>query len=414
VGRQVVIAAWNAARSSAKAEKAKHPQPAQMGEWRSEVGWNLAATATSVWLTMHTGHLAVAVEEETPVVELSVAHTVGFIAMASAFLILLFYVNLNAVINVLYCISSGSAVTAVIMRPLSARMLGPRKSNAIICQIDRIGFDLTALDAVSTCLGFAVAVWWYLIRAKGTYAWVLQDLMGICLCILFLTLVRFPNVKTATVLLSLAFVYDIFFVFISPIFFHESVMVKVATGGQPTADPTYCEKYPSDKDCQTRDQLPMLLVLPRIGDYQGGFTMLGLGDIILPGLLVSFAARYDLSVGTPLTRGYFRLMVWGYAIGLMMANMAVYLMEMGQPALLYLVPCTLGVFAAVSYREGTLKDMWNGPPSLNDSRPAPSSGPVSPGGPARQLSPRAPYQASTTSLLPATGPTVEEEPLLDA
>lgn len=31
--------------------------------------------------------------------------------------------------------------------------------------------------------------------------------------------------------------------------------------------------------------------------------MLGLGDIILPGLLVAFAARYDHSVGVPLTRG---------------------------------------------------------------------------------------------------------------
>lgn len=58
-------------------------------------------------------------------------------------------------------------------------------------------------------------------------------------------------------------------------------------------------------------------------------------------------------------------MVWGYAIGLMMANLAVYLMEMGQPALLYLVPCTLGVFSLVSFREGTLRHMWDGPPSLN-------------------------------------------------
>ena len=36
----------------------------------------------------------------------------------------------------------------------------------------------------------------------------------------------------------------------------------------------------------------MLLLLPRIDDYTGGYTMLGLGDIVLPGLLVAFAARY--------------------------------------------------------------------------------------------------------------------------
>ena len=54
----------------------------------------------------------------------------------------------------------------------------------------------------------------------------------------------------------------------------------------------------------------------------------------------------------------------GYATGLMMANTAVYLMQMGQPALLYLVPCTLGVFLALTHREGTLAMMWRGPPSL--------------------------------------------------
>ena len=37
-----------------------------------------------------------------------------------------------------------------------------------------------------------------------------------------------------------------------------------------------------------------------------------------------------------------------------------------QPALLYLVPCTLGVFCAASHREGTLAMMWSGPPSLNN------------------------------------------------
>ena len=48
----------------------------------------------------------------------------------------------------------------------------------------------------------------------------------------------------------------------------------------------------------------------------------------------------------------------------MMANVAVYVMDMGQPALLYLVPCTLGVLLLKARRDGTLMDLWNGPPSL--------------------------------------------------
>jgi hypothetical protein len=48
--------------------------------------------------------------------------------------------------------------------------------------------------------------------------------------VVFLSVIRLSNIKVATILLSMAFLYDIFFVFISPYFFQESIMVKVATG----------------------------------------------------------------------------------------------------------------------------------------------------------------------------------------
>ena len=55
------------------------------------------------------------------------------------------------------------------------------------------------------------------------------------------------SLKVATALLSAAFFYDIFWVFLSPLIFKESVMIAVATGGGPTEDPTLCEKYPRTK-----------------------------------------------------------------------------------------------------------------------------------------------------------------------
>lgn len=42
----------------------------------------------------------------------------------------------------------------------------------------------------------------------------------------------------------------------------------------------------------------MLLELPRLWDYTGGYAMLGLGDIVIPGLLLSFAHRFDVSVSS--------------------------------------------------------------------------------------------------------------------
>lgn len=208
---------------------------------------------------------------------------------------------------------------------------------------------------------------------------------------MFLQVIKVNSLKVAAILLSVAFVYDIFFVFISPLLFHKSVMITVATsGGPPTADPSWCEKYPSDKDCLGGNPLPMLFTIPRINDYQGGSSLLGLGDIVLPGLLLSFGARFDAaksllgvigggegrlqSHGCPehrgckgcrrFTSGYFPLLCIAYAIGLFMANAAVYLMNMGQPALLYLVPCCLGTMLYLGWQRGELKDLWTGPSAI--------------------------------------------------
>lgn len=70
------------------------------------------------------------------------------------------------------------------------------------------------------------------------------------------------------------------------------MMVVATGGGDGEFDELLCEKYPGEKGCNI-SPLPMLLAIPRINDYTGGHTMLGLGGIVLPGLLTSFAARLD-------------------------------------------------------------------------------------------------------------------------
>merc|ERR1711865_826235 len=60
---------------------------------------------------------------------------------------------------------------------------------------------------------------------------------------------------------------------------------------------------------------------------------------------------------------YFPWHVLGYAIGLLLAFLANYFGVTingvrGQPALLYLVPCTLGVHVALSYWKSELEEQW--------------------------------------------------------
>jgi signal peptide peptidase-like protein 2B len=320
-------------------------------------------------------------ESDGPVaLELSCQHAVWFIAAASLVLVVLFYIDLYLAITVAFCGSAASSTATVVWRTPAAKVLGPSRSHRVLFNSgDNLWGPVTILDATTHALGATLALIWFCTKGWWSYAFVLQDLFGCCLCVMFLSLIRLPSLSVATGLLTMAFCYDVFFVFISPMIFHESVMVKVATGTEPTEDADMCEKYPNDSACQTTE-LPMLLLLPRLGSFDGGYTMLGLGDIVLPGLLLSFACRFDFAcvLGKKSSSGrgggggggggssnrwpaHWILVCMGYAVGLAMANAAVFLMNMGQPALLYLVPCTLGPLTLKAHREGTLHELWKGP-----------------------------------------------------
>jgi hypothetical protein len=266
----------------------------------------------------------------------------------------------------------------------------------IVWRTEEFG-DITLANVFSFVMGFSLGVVWLIVGYTARnpdeipFFWITQDIFGACICIMFLQVIQLNSIHVASILLIVAFFYDIFFVFITPMLFKgESVMITVATsGGPPKADALFCEKYPDDPDCQGGNPLPMLLTIPRLFDYQGGSSLLGLGDIVLPGLLLAFAARVDaaksllgvmgggsgsLSTHCPEERyflpcklcngGYFVPLVIAYAVGLWMANTAVYLMQMGQPALLYLVPCCLGTMACLGWRRNEWGELWKGPRAL--------------------------------------------------
>ena len=58
--------------------------------------------------------------------------------------------------------------------------------------------------------------------------WILNNLLGISICIAFVSYVRLQNIKICVMLLVCLFVHDMFWVFFSEIFFGANVMVLVA------------------------------------------------------------------------------------------------------------------------------------------------------------------------------------------
>lgn len=310
--------------------------------------------------------------------EITPAIGVAFVVGATLMLVLLYYVDLYYTVVALYLFSA-TIGSIYIYYPIFKALVefvqngctfntgnGDMKT---VAEGEGDMFENKIALGCSSFLSITVAIVWLIYRYSD-WSWILQDIMSVTLCSFFLTVVLLPNLKTATILLSLSFLYDVFFVFFSKYVFSDNVMVEVASGTSYSHDDeNFCEKYPTDSTCYT-SQLPMLIVVPSINTWYDGESMLGLGDIVLPGLLVVFCARYDArrfgSLRTAFyRRGYLFMALLGYSFGLFCADVAVEVFETGQPALLYIVPLTLFAVLYRSYRATTIHHLWNTIPAFN-------------------------------------------------
>ncbi len=236
--------------------------------------------------------------------------------------------------------------------------------------------------------------------------WVAHDCLGSVLAIQFISVMRFPNLKTATLCLLLLFVYDAFWVFGSEhlaIFEGKNVMVEVAT--KQAANPAHEAGAALGWEWMrllgnAHLELPIKLLYPTT---QNSYQMLGLGDIALPGILVNLAYHFDVSClereregeekadgatlkvpseameeedyGPPPRpsdsnttkeapssqyKPLFPSAMWGYSIGLFVAFASSAVFRVAQPALVYLVPGILISLVLRAQATGTLNEIWHG------------------------------------------------------
>ena len=90
-------------------------------------------------------------------------------------------------------------------------------------------------------------------------------------------------------------------------------------------------------------------------DYE--FSVLGLGDVVIPGLFVSLMTKAD-EVLQPKNISYFGVAVAAYAIGLAACFTANEIYHNGQPALLYLDPALVGSTLLVANINDQVSDLW--------------------------------------------------------
>ncbi|TYI06489.1 hypothetical protein ES332_A10G163300v1 [Gossypium tomentosum] len=277
-------------------------------------------------------------DQET--IDISVKGAILFVILASVFLLLLFFFMSSwflLVLTVLFCIGGVQGMHNIIITPVTRKCRNCPQKTVRLPVIGEV--SILSLGVFLLCVIFAVA---WAVHRRASYSWVGQNILGICMMINVLQLARLPNIKVAMVLLCLAFFYDIFWVFISPLIFQQSVMIAVAKGKNTGGE-----------------SIPMLLRVPRLIDPWGGYNMIGFGDILFPGLLITFTYRFDRESKKSMGKGYFVWLMVGYGFGLFFTYLGLYLMNgNGQPALLYLVPCTLGVTVVLAAIRGDLKALW--------------------------------------------------------
>ena len=128
-------------------------------------------------------------------------------------------------------------------------------------------FKIGLQDITSLFLALATLIYFNFIAKP----WWLTNIIGFAFAYSTLEIMSPTTSCTGTLLLSALFVYDIYFVFFTPL------MVTVAT----------------------QLDIPAKLIFPRPSrpfenPSKQAFSMLGLGDVVLPGMMIGFALRFDL------------------------------------------------------------------------------------------------------------------------
>ncbi|TVY86387.1 Signal peptide peptidase [Lachnellula willkommii] len=219
---------------------------------------------------------------------------------------------------------------------------------------------VTFHDVAGLALGLAAIIAY---NTSGK-AWWLTNLMGFGFCYGAFQIMSPTTFWTGSLVLTGLFVYDIIMVFYTP------MMVTVAT----TLD------------------VPIKLVFP--GPKRGG--MLGLGDVVLPGIMMALALRFDLYLhyvrkhfkqgkralyvettglwgerfwtssskeknvadAARFPKTYFKASVVGYVVGMLTTLVVLNSFNHAQPALLYLVPGVLVSLWGTAWVRGEIQLMW--------------------------------------------------------
>lgn len=188
--------------------------------------------------------------------------------------------------------------------------------------VAEVKFNLTPADVVAYILSLGLSVWHF-----TTKHFLANNLFGIAFSIQGLEHVALGTYTNGAILLVGLFFYDVFWVF------GTDVMVTVAKSFDAPIKLLFLRAHATE-------------------DTDAQFSMLGLGDIVIPGIFIALLLRFDASKfvasggekpkpASEFSKTYFNCCIVGYVLGLATTLYVMYTFQAAQPALLYLSPACL-------------------------------------------------------------------------
>lgn len=273
-------------------------------------------------------------------------HGLVFISIASVFLILIFYfINyLNVIYTWLVTFQSFICVYTTLCHFLKRKytITSGDKFNNISSNFSEFLkheiYEIKIFKIISFLFSVILIYSWYVSRN-----WILNNTISFCLVFVLLSIIYIKNFKICMIILLCVFVYDSFWVFFSEQIFKKNVMVTVATSLN----------------------LPIKLELPFffINNPVKSCILLGLGDLVLPGIIIKYCRNFDKLKNTDNNNEsnyYFKAGMILYIISLILAFIVAFVFNHAQPVLFYICPIFILGLIAISCYKHDLSDFLRG------------------------------------------------------
>jgi len=234
----------------------------------------------------------------------------------------------------LYFLVIGLASVTATLSPLFAPLFPKKESPWKFSwmppwtQKNNIELEFGRADMMACIVGVGISLWY--VQSKH---WIANNIFGLCFSIQGVAMLSLGSFKVGCVLLGGLFFYDIFWVF------GTDVMVTVAKSFDA----------------------PIKLIFPKqLFAETLEFSMLGLGDIVIPGIFIALLLRFDVSQTNgrkTLFKYYFYTCYAAYFVGLLTTMVVMHVFKAAQPALLYLVPACIGSSVILAVARGEMKEL---------------------------------------------------------